>query len=122
MTVGIRLRVLVLTERHIARSHFYALAIHGLNIPSPGNWNDPLWLGIFMPDADPADRQDTNDYTGAFGFKPAQPLRSSRRLYAFQNKIANFTFFLVANALEISPYVPVSKADWRSVFSEGSFS
>ncbi len=122
MTVGIRLRVLVLAERHIARSHFYTLAIHGFNIPAAGNWNDPLRLGIFMPDTDPADRQDTNDYTGAFSFKPVQPLRGSRRLYAFQNEVVNFTFFLVANALGISPYVPVSKVGWRAVFSEGSFS
>jgi len=93
MTLGIRLCVLVLAERHVARSHFYALAIHGFNIPASGNWNDPLWLGIFMPDTHPADRQDTNHHTGAFSFKPAQPLRSSRRLYAFQNEIANFTCF-----------------------------
>ena len=62
-----------------------------------------------MPGTDPADRQYTNHHTGAFSSKPPQPLRGSRRLYTFQNEIANFTFLLVTNALAISPHVPVAK-------------
>src|ERR1700691_2331221 len=72
-SLGVRLGVLIAAERHLARPHLHALAVHGFHEPTAGERHDPLRLRVLVPLAHPAHGLDDHHHCGPRRTLSVQP-------------------------------------------------